>query len=108
MSTSYQYLKSPITSIRVDRNCSHSRITIFINHANAGTLTVRVEEEPGFLYLLSENADDTKCPLRTSYGGKDVGCVVTENVRGLDPLLVLIDEYGRPVTVGEIQAMAGK
>ena len=57
--------------------------------------------------LFVDRADDGDCPMRTHWGGRDRGCVVTENAKGLDPETTLVSEYGEPLTVGQIRGRAG-
>lgn len=57
MSTYYKRPKEPISSVRVSEHGSHADITIWINHALAGVLTVRAEELNGFLQnVIAEDA----------------------------------------------------
>ena len=107
MSTSYYYMQPPF-SVRLEKGPVHDRVTIFENGVNCGMLTVTAGKGSSVCWLFSENdVDDLHAPMRTHWGGKDVGCVVTENVRGLDPNLQLISEYREPTTVGAIRALAG-
>jgi hypothetical protein len=106
MSTSYYRLAEPVTSLRAVTDGQHVRLTVFVNHANAGTLTLREEETRDFVRLLSIS-DDSLCAIRTHYGGDEKGCVVTENTPGMDPSLTLVSEYGEIVSVAEIRRLAG-
>ena len=107
MSTSYYYTQSPF-SVRLEKDPGYDRVTIFEKGTNCGTLTVTAGMGGAVCWLFSEhNVDDDHAPMCTHWGGKNVGCVVTENVRGLDPNLQLISEYGEPMTVAEIRALAG-
>lgn len=107
MSTAYYYLREPFTSIRLERGPSHDRVTLWERGANIGTLTVSAGTGSMVTYLFAEVEYDGKAPMRTHWGGTKVGCVVTENVRGLDPSLVLVSEYGDVLTVGDIRARSG-
>lgn len=107
MSTSYYYIEEPFTSIRLLEGPVHDRVSLWESHGLAGTLTVSHGKGRSLVRRFIQYADDPQAPLRTHWGGKEVGCVVTENIRGLADDLVLIDEYGEPVTVGVIRARAG-
>ena len=108
MSTSYYYFNSPITSIRLEEGPAHDLITIFENHANCGTLTVSKGTGRTICLMFALNdVDDFQCPIHTHWGGSKVGAVITENVNGLSDDLILISEYGEPMSVKQIRALAG-
>ena len=108
MSTEYQMLREPWTSVRVESTPGHDRVTLFEGHADTGTLTLLAGTAAVLLQQLSRN--DHPPAMLTSYGGTDKGVIVTEHpsAGALDPSLVLISEYGEPITVAEIRAMAGQ
>lgn len=108
MSTSYYYIQEPITSLRLEEGPGHDRLTVWQSGANAGTLVLTKGSARTIISLFAEHAEDDRCPMRTHFGGVEVGCVVTENVRGLDPSLILISEYGELFTVAQIRAFAGE
>ena len=109
MSTSYYYVRQPFTSVRLEEGQVHDRVTIFEKGANCGTLTVTAGIGSSVCWFFADhNVDDWHAPMRTHWGGDTVGCVVTENVRGLDPDLVLVSGYGIPIAVAEIRALAGQ
>lgn len=108
MSTSYYYLKEPFTSATMYEDGAHATIMLEVRGVPAGSLRVLKDLVPDVLYALAEPAYDNRVPMRTGFGGANAGCVVTENVRGLDPSLVLVSEYGELFTVAEIRAMAGR
>ena len=108
MSTSYYYLSDPVTSVRIVPRGKYVLLNIWVNHGAAGSLTLLEEEAERLLRSLSDShAGDDTCPMRTHFGGNQVGTVVTENVSDLDPGLVLISEYGEPLTVAEIRGRSG-
>lgn len=84
MSTSYQRLKPPITSVRVMKGPGHSIVTVFMNGANTGNLTLRNEEVCSFLWAISEDRD---CAVHVSSQG--IQCNGT-----VDPEECLISEEG--------------
>jgi len=109
MSTSYYYCREPVTKVKIASDGEDSRITVWVRGENVGSLWIEPNDIEAVARMFSDSdADDFHCPMRTHFGGAERGCVVTENVRGLDPNLCLIDEYGRPHTVREIRAMAGE
>ena len=107
MSTSYYYVAEPFTSIRLEEGPTHDRVTLWESHGNAGTLTVARGHGRQLVKRFAEECDDGRAPMRTHFGGRGVGCIVTENVRDLADDLVLISEYGDVLTVGEIRRCAG-
>lgn len=61
--------------------------------------------QPRLLRLL---ADRDNAPITTRWGGTDTGCIVAENVRGLDPSLLLISDNCEVVAVANIRAVRGR
>lgn len=110
MSTSYYRLAEPFTSLRLEEWPGHDRLTVFESHANCGTLTMsRGHGRLVAMRFASRDGDDSSCPMRTHWGGADVGAVVdvNESGRGLADDITLISEYGDVLTVGEVKARAG-
>jgi hypothetical protein len=107
MSTSYYDLMEGITSLRLEEGPAHDRLTVFDNHANCGTLTLALGRGRTVALAFAIQADDQDAPIRTHWGGKDVGSVVTEHRRGLADDYCLVSEYGEVLTVGQIRARAG-
>jgi hypothetical protein len=108
MSTSYYYLREPITSVRFEERGEHCHISVWEHGKLAGKLIVAKENAHLFAWMFSEReSDDSRAPIRTRWGGAEYGCVVDENARGLDPKLQLIDEYGDVWTVADIRLRAG-
>lgn len=107
MSTSYYYLKEPVSSVRLEEGPEHDRLSVWVAGGHAGTLTVPAGSGRTLCLAFAETgADDLACPL-FAYGTRD-GRVVKENVRGLADDLILVDESGRPCTVREIRASGRK
>lgn len=98
MTTAYFTLRKPLTDISTALINGHIRVTLFINHANAGTLTVRTEELPELLSALS-------------YGGEDLPNDSTVLVNGLRVAApeqmpddtCLISEKGIITTLAEVR-----
>ena len=107
MSTSYYRLKKPITHLRLTESPGHDRLTIWVNHAMSGTLTLANRETQEFLRLFAQYQEDARCPLRTYWGGSDRGSVVTVNDDTLPDEMCVISEYGQLLTVAEVKARAG-
>jgi hypothetical protein len=97
MSTSYQRLKIPFTSVRAEKGVAHSKLTIFINHANTGILTLRNEEVSSFLWSISESQDDLNCPVIRNSDG--IRCN-----RTIDPDECLISENGEITSLAKLSA----
>jgi hypothetical protein len=107
MSTSYYHLKHPITSLRVEMRGEHAHLTIWTNGKNNGTLVLGRDELPDILHMFARDAGDGGCPMRTHWGGAEVGAVVTENTPGLADDMQIISEYGELLTVGRVRGRAG-
>lgn len=105
MSTSYYGLAEPITHLRIeDSNQAHTRLSIWIDHGHAGTLTLPTHELAGVLLLL---CDESKCLLRTHWGGKVRGAVVTVDDEDVLDETLLISEYSELLTVAQVKARDG-
>lgn len=107
MSTSYYHFRPPITSVRVEEGPSHDRITVFESKANAGTLTVSRGLGKVIASFFAYEVDDNKAPMRTHFGGKGRGCVVTVQDPHLHDDTFLIDEFGQVYTVRAIKQFDG-
>lgn len=107
MSTSYYRLKEPFTSLRLQEGPGHDRITLWENGANCGTLTVSKGRGRMVARSFAEYADDSRCPLRTHWGGPDHGAVVTVNDPDISDDATVISEYGDVLTVREVKARDG-
>ena len=108
MSTSYYRFRTPISSVRIEEGGGHDILTIFESGANSGTLVVSKGKGRTIASFFADEVDDNLAPIRTHFGGKGVGCIVTCNNPELDKDECLIDEYGNVFRVSEIQAMSGK
>lgn len=108
MSTSYYHLRPPITSLRLEEGAGHDSLTLFESGANIGTLTITKGLGKTVVSFFADDVEDNLAPLRTHYGGKGIGCVVTVHDPHLHPETMLIDEYGQPFTVAQITAMSGR
>ena len=106
MSTSYYKLKEPITSIRIESNERHDKLTIFTRHGNAGMLVLDRGDGKDIARMFMAYDEDNKCPMRTHWGGKE-GAVVTENEENLLDEMTVISEYGEILTVGDVRKRAG-
>ena len=105
MSTNYYHLREPITNLRM----TPEGLEVSIRGQVAGLLALEPEASSGEIALMfaDEQGDDSRCPMRTLWGGTAQGCIVRENTRGLDPALVLVSEYGEIFTVAQVRAFAG-
>lgn len=57
--------------------------------------------------FLTKYEDDGDCPMRTHWGGSEVGSIVTENENNLPDEMIVISEYGDLLTVREVRARQG-
>ena len=107
MSTSYYRLKQPITYLRVEDIGGHNKISIWVAHGLSGELIVPKEQTRYIVDCFVEYEEDNRCPLRTHWGGKDRGSVVTI----IDPTYpdeaIVVSEYGDILTVAEVKARDG-
>ena len=107
MSTSYYGLREHVTSLRLEEGPGHDRLTIWVDHGNAGTLVLPRGFGKNMARMFAEtDVDDSECPMRTHWGG-EIGAVVTENQTDLQDERVLVSEYGDVLTVAAIRARAG-
>ena len=107
MSTSYNRLIEGVTSIRLEEGKGHDRLTLWIEHGNAGTLTLPRGWGRRLVRLFADDSgSDDRDAMRTHWGGAKVGTVVTDNAR-LPDNAILISEYGEVLTVETIHARAG-
>ena len=105
----YYYLAYPITRLRITHTIPGIvSIHVTVATEETGKLVVSPEHVSALMRLFSQiEPDDSRCPIYTYCGDVSRGCVVVENVRGLDPNLQLISEYGELLTVAEIRALDG-
>ncbi len=108
MSTSYYRLIEPFTSLRLDEGARHDKLTVFESGANCGTLTVNHGTGRRLAQCFAAHEDDGQCPLRTHWGGKDRGAVVTVNDPSLPDEATVVSEYGDVLTVGRVKARDGQ
>ena len=108
MSTSYYHFRPPITSVRLEEGPSHDRLTIFETRANIGTLVLSKGMGKTVASYFADEVEDNRAPLRTHFGGKGRGCVVTVNDPHLHDETYVIDEYGQVYTVAQVKAMDGR
>ena len=88
MSTSYHYLKAPVTSLHVDSDDGGIWLDVFLNHQKSGSLRLRLEELSAVLELFrGEVATTVFCE-----GQGMVSCT-----RHVPPDVQLLDEYGELV-----------
>ena len=107
MTTSYYRLKKPVTHLRLDEEKGHDKLTIWINHAQSGTLTLANRETQDAIWLFVQQESNDHCPLRTSWGGSDHGAIVTIQDSTLPDETCIISEYGELLTVAKVKARAG-
>lgn len=105
MSTYYHPLTPPITSVRVDAESSpvHDFVSVWVNGAKAGKLTVRSEETSSLLRALSAGRDVAQV---FAAGRGRTALKVFDG--GIDPDDVLISEYGEVTTLRELRGRVDK
>ena len=107
MSTSYYRLAPPVTHIRIEERGEHCEVYLWLNHANVGSITVRNDEKKELIRLFTLYEDDSHCPLRTHWGGKERGAIVTINDETISNQAVVISEYGELLTVEQVKNRDG-
>jgi len=107
MSTSYYRLKPPITYLRLEEGHGHDKLTLWVNHANVGTITLRKEEVRGVISCFTLYEEDNECPLRSYWGGSERGSAVYANENDLPDDMLVISEYGELLTVAQVKARHG-
>ncbi len=70
-------------------------------------MTLRNEEVKSFVGMFAEYEEDNECPLRTHWGGKDRGAIVTVNDEEIADEAIVISEYNEILTVAEVKARDG-
>ena len=96
MSTTFYRLGGGVTSLRLETRGAHTEVTIWVNGAQAGALTLREKEVPEFLYLFRGR----EFCNRASTG---LGVLHSRELSPVDPELQLISEYGELTTVGKLR-----
>ncbi len=112
MSTSWFRIAPPITCIQQGEYDDYASLRFYYAEdptmMSAGVLYVPQKYAPTILKLFALREDDTKCPMRTCYGGIGQGTVVTINDPNLDDKDILISSNGELLTVKEIKAKEGE
>lgn len=110
MSTSYYRLAYPLTrlneipdggdGVRRIQGWSHDRL-VFMATIMDDYLFKNI------VISLTQYEEDSECPLRTHWGGKERGAVVTVNDPHLPDDATVISNYGEILTVGQVKARDG-
>lgn len=111
MSTSYYKLRGPYTHIKITesaRGPEWCRIELMAEGEFAGEMILRHEEVYNVIKNFAEASyDDSQAALRTHWGGKERGAIVTVQDESLADDVTVISEYGDILTVGEVKARDG-
>ena len=100
MSISYYLPKFPVTSVRVDQGGGHSIVSLWINHARAGYITLRNDEVGDFLWTLFDvTADGYACGAYVWIGPKGREVRINHKLKNTQQLL---SEHGELVQLREI------
>lgn len=105
MSTSYYKLRKPFTHLELESTGGHGRLKVWIDHGLSGTLTIPDRHLAEILRPLF--ADGYPAALRTHWGGKTKGAIVTINDESLPDEAVVLSEYGELMTVAQVKSRAG-
>ena len=107
MSTSYYALRKPISNLQMRDDGANCFLEIWIAGFYAGALTTPKEHIGSIRRMMYEGTDDFHCPLRTHWGGKDRGAIVTVNIPDLADEELVISEYGELLTVAQVKGRDG-
>ena len=103
MSTEYYKLRKPFTYLYLTREGDRDRLVVWIANFESGTLTIPSRHTKD---ILRSFFDDYVPVLRTHWGGKDRGAIVTVEEE-LPNKAVVLSEYGELLTVAQVRARAG-
>lgn len=108
MSTTYYHLQHPVTRFECHSEMGPAIVwlTVYLEGKSAGSLAIPKELIRQWMKLFIDYDSDMNAPLRTHWGGADVGSVVTVNENLPDDAQV-ISEYGELLTVGQVKARHG-
>lgn len=103
MSTSYTRFKKPITCVRIElQDSSHDKVTVWVNHQNAGTLVVDYKTGKDILEMFNSGEQVLHCYAGPEYrSGPVVPCVMKDDPSISNDEYVL-SEYYDVVAVGEV------
>ena len=71
MSTSYYRPNPPITHMQMEKSGGHAHLSVWVRYRLAGVLALRLDELRDMVLMFALNQDDSRCPLRTHWGGKE-------------------------------------
>jgi len=103
MSTSYYKLRNPFTHLELEHTGGHNHLRVWVDHGLSGTLVI---PDRYFAEALRTLFIEYPPALRTHWGGKDKGAIVTVNEE-LPEKAVVLSEYGELMTVAQVKARAG-
>jgi len=84
-------------------------LSIWESGALAGTLTLSKGMGRRVALLFVQSLEDNVVPVRTHWGGSDVGTVVTvrDSALKLPDETVVVSDYGEVLTIGQVKARRG-
>jgi len=110
MSTNYFRLREHITHLELSQlegGVAPFRLAVWVDHRLAGILYLSGSVTGAVVGMFALPENDVQCPMRTYYGGEDVGTVVIVNDHGLPDDAVVISQYGEIFTVAQVKSRAG-
>ena len=108
MSTSYYRIAKPVSALQIHDNTDKlDTIEFWIAGEYAGALTMDKHHVKSFVRKFTEYTDDFHCPLRTHWGGRDRGAIVTVNDDEIADDDLVISEDGELLTVTQVKARDG-
>jgi hypothetical protein len=98
MSTSYYRFKAPITNVRVETIGPHDKVTVWVNHQNAGTIVVDAGQGRDILKMFNSGEQVLHC---YAGGAGHIPCVVKKDPNIQDSEYVISD-YGDVLTAANV------
>jgi hypothetical protein len=97
MSTAYYRLKRPFTSVRLSVGGGHTQLSLWVNHAKAGDITLRNDEVSAVIAVLKRDE-----PAVTKHGIGNGETRLDFMDDDVEDDTLLISEYGELTTLEEI------
>ena len=98
MSTEFYRIKPPFTSVRTEVGGGHTRLSLWVNHAKTGDITLRNEELKDVLRVFCR--EEPAVIQRGLTGGEVQLAYEDDNV---EPDTILVSEYGEITCVAQLQ-----
>ena len=98
MSTEFYRIKPPFTSVRTEVGGGHTRLSLWVNHAKTGDITLRNEELKAVLRVFCR---EVPAVIRRGLTGGEVQLDYEDD--NVEPDTMLVSEYGEITCVAQLQ-----